>query len=46
LLKTYRYNWIYSSADGGYTAFSQGVADRFDSLIRKAEAHASALTLR
>jgi hypothetical protein len=45
LLKTYRHNWIYASGDGGYTAFSQGVADRFDSLIRKAEAHASATAL-
>jgi hypothetical protein len=45
LLKTYHYNWIYASGDGGYTAFSPGAADRFDSLIRKAEARASVMTL-
>lgn len=41
LLKTYRYNWIYGSGDGGYFAFAPYTADRFDSLIRRAEAHAS-----
>jgi hypothetical protein len=41
LLKTYRYNWIYGSGDGGYVAFAPHIANRFDALIRKAEAHAS-----
>jgi hypothetical protein len=41
LLKTYRYNWIYGSGDGGYLAFAPRTASRFDALIRKAEAHAS-----
>jgi hypothetical protein len=40
LLKTYRYNWIYGSNDGGYNAYAPHVAGRFDSLIRKAQAHA------
>jgi hypothetical protein len=40
LLKTYRYNWIYGSGDGGYFPFTP-TANRFDALIRKAEAHAS-----
>jgi hypothetical protein len=41
LLKTYRYNWIYGSGDGGYLPFAPRTAGRFDTLIRKAEAHAS-----
>jgi hypothetical protein len=40
LLKTYRYNWIYGSGDGGYFPFTPA-ANRFDALIRKAEAHVS-----
>jgi hypothetical protein len=38
LLKSYRYNWIYGSNDGGYNAYGPQIAGRFDSLIRKAQA--------
>lgn len=40
LLKTYRYNWIYASNDGGYNAYAPQIARRFDALIRKAQARA------
>jgi hypothetical protein len=36
MLKTFRYNWIYSSGDGGYNAFQPATASRFDAVIRKA----------
>ena len=39
LLKSYRYNWIYGSADGGYDAFQAQSARRFDAVIGKAKAH-------
>ena len=38
LLKSYRYNWIWGSADGNYLAFSPASAPRFDAMIRRAEA--------
>ncbi len=37
LLKTFRYNWIYASSDGGYNAFQAQTATRFDAVIRKAQ---------
>jgi hypothetical protein len=36
LLRSYRYNWIYGSGDGGYNAFAADSAPRFDAMIRKA----------
>jgi hypothetical protein len=38
LLKTFRYNWIYASSDGGYNAFAAQNTPRFDAVIRKAQA--------
>jgi hypothetical protein len=38
LLKSYRYNWIWGSADGGYLAFAPETAPRFDAVIRRAQA--------
>jgi hypothetical protein len=37
LLKTFRYNWIYASSDGGYNAFQAQTTPRFDAVIRKAQ---------
>jgi hypothetical protein len=37
LMKTYRYNWIYASGDGGYLAFFPEIAPRFDKVIAKAK---------
>ena len=36
LLHSYRYNWIYGSADGGYNAFAAESAGRFDAVISRA----------
>lgn len=36
LLRSYRYNWIYGSGDGGYNAFAPESGPRFDAVIRKA----------
>jgi hypothetical protein len=36
LFRSYRYNWIYGSNDGGYNAFAADTAPRFDAVIRKA----------
>ncbi|MGD0305061.1 MAG: hypothetical protein ABSC71_09550 [Candidatus Acidiferrales bacterium] len=36
LFRSYRYNWIYGSNDGGYNAFAADSAPRFDAVIRKA----------
>ena len=41
IAKTYRYNFIYASADGGYAAFQPEIARRFNSVIVKAAAAAS-----
>ncbi len=41
LLHSYRYNWIYGSADGGYNAFAPESAGRFDAVIRRAEQQAA-----
>jgi hypothetical protein len=38
LLRSYRYNWIYGSADGGYYAFLPESAPRFDAVISRAKA--------
>jgi hypothetical protein len=40
LLKSYRYNWIWGSGDGGYLAFSPDVAPRFDNVIHRAQTRA------
>jgi hypothetical protein len=37
LFHSYRYNWIYGSADGGYNAFAPESAGRFDAVISRAE---------
>jgi len=38
LFRSYRYNWIYGSPNGGYLAFNPEVAPRFDAAIAKAKA--------
>ena len=40
LLRSFRYNWIYGSGDGGYMAFVPLNADRFDAVITKAKSRA------
>lgn len=40
LFRSYRYNWIYGSTNGGYYAFEPGVAPRFDAAIARAKAAA------
>lgn len=40
LFRTYRYNWIYGSPNGGYLAFNPAVAPRFDAAIAKAKQQA------
>jgi hypothetical protein len=40
LFRTYRYNWIYGSINGGYDAFQPAVAPRFDAAIARAKAAA------
>lgn len=40
LLRSYRYNWIYGSVDGGYLPFDPS-ASRFDAVISKAVAHST-----
>jgi hypothetical protein len=37
LLATYRYNWLYGTAEGNYLPFSSLNAPRFDAVIRKAQ---------
>ena len=46
LLKTFRYNWIYASSDGGYNAFQAKTATRFDAVIRKAQQNVPGSSLR
>ncbi len=43
LFRSYRYNWIYGSPNGGYLAFQSTSAPRFDAAISKAKARAYAL---
>jgi len=38
LFRSYRYNWIWGSADGNYLAFAPESAPRFDAVIRHAQA--------
>jgi hypothetical protein len=40
LFRTYRYNWVYGSPNGGYFAFRSTSAPRFDAAIRQAKQHA------
>jgi len=40
LFRTYRYNWIYGSPNGGYFAFDPTSTPRFDAAIAKAKARA------
>ena len=40
LFRSYRYNWIYGSTNGGYFAFQDTSAPRFDAAIAKARARA------
>jgi hypothetical protein len=35
LFRSYRYNWIYGSPNGGYLAFNPAIAPRFDAAIAK-----------
>ncbi len=37
LFRSYRYNWIYGSPNGGYSAFDPAIAPRFDAAIMKAK---------
>jgi len=46
MLRSFRYNWIYGSGDGGYQAFVPMVATRFDSVINRAKARAVASSPR
>jgi hypothetical protein len=41
LFRTYRYNWLYGSPNGGYLAFEAASASRFDAAIARAKASAS-----
>jgi hypothetical protein len=38
LLRSYRYNWIYGVSGSGYYAFEPASAQRFDEVIRAAQA--------
>jgi hypothetical protein len=40
LFRSYRYNWIYGSPNGGYLAFDPKIASRFDAAVAKAQAAA------
>lgn len=40
LFRTYRYNWLYGSPNGGYLAFDPAVAPRFDTAIQLAKERA------
>jgi hypothetical protein len=42
IAKTYRYNFIYASADGGYVAFKPEIARRFNTVIAQSSAAATA----
>jgi hypothetical protein len=42
IAQTYRYNFIYASGDGGYSAFRPEIAQRFNAVIAKACAAAGA----
>jgi hypothetical protein len=40
LFRSYRYNWLYGSPNGGYFAFQSTIAPRFDAAIRQAKERA------
>jgi hypothetical protein len=40
LFRSYRYNWLYGSPNGGYLAFHPASAPRFDAAIAQAQARA------
>jgi hypothetical protein len=40
LFRSYRYNWLYGSPNGGYFAFQSTSAGRFDAAITEAKNHA------
>jgi hypothetical protein len=42
IAENYRYNFIYASGDGGYSAFNPEIARRFNAVIAKASAAANA----
>ncbi|HWF14378.1 MAG TPA: hypothetical protein VG272_11620 [Candidatus Acidoferrales bacterium] len=42
LFRSYRYNWIYGSPNGGYLALNSAIAPRFDAAIVRAKALAIA----
>lgn len=42
LFRSYRYNWLYGSPNGGYFAFLPSSASRFDAAIARAKARAFA----
>jgi hypothetical protein len=42
LFRSYRYNWLYASPNGGYLAFQPEIAARFDAAIMQAKARAHA----
>lgn len=42
VFRSYRYNWLYGSPNGGYFAFQSASAPRFDAAIAQAMARASA----
>jgi hypothetical protein len=42
LFRSYRYNWLYGSPNGGYFAFQSTSAPRFDAAIGQAKTRASA----
>ncbi len=44
LLRSYKFNWIYGSTDGGYYAFHPAVAPRFDAMINKAKANVTGVS--
>ena len=39
LFRSYRYNWIYGSPNGGYLAFEPTSALRFDAAVAQAKSH-------
>jgi hypothetical protein len=44
LFRTYRYNWLYGSPNGGYFAFQSASAPRFDAAITQAKERAIEIT--
>jgi hypothetical protein len=46
LFRSYRYNWIWASGDGGYNAFEPASARRFNVVIAKAQSRITENHLR